>query len=134
MSTRQTLRTALAPRWWPWHLLLVDDEKALREAVAEQLTAQGFVVTQAADGKAALARLGEFAYDIVITDLRLPGADGRKVLQEARGRYPDIIAIVITGYGTVKDAVELIKQGANDFITKPFQPNDFRETVLDLIR
>jgi DNA-binding NtrC family response regulator len=105
----------------PWHLLLVDDEKALREAVAEQLSGQGFVVTQAADGTAALARLSEFAYDIVVTDLRLPGADGRRVLDEARARYPDIIAIVITGFGTVKDAVELIKQGASDFITKPFQ-------------
>ena len=105
----------------PWHLLLVDDEKALREAIGEQLADQGFVVTQAADGKAALARLSDFAYDIVVTDLRLPGADGRKVLEEARARYPDIIAIVITGYGTVKDAVELIKQGASDFITKPFQ-------------
>ncbi|HUF24971.1 MAG TPA: sigma-54 dependent transcriptional regulator [Vicinamibacterales bacterium] len=105
----------------PWHLLLVDDEKAFREAIAEQLADRGFVVTQAADGTSALDRLSEFAYDIVVTDLRLPGADGRKVLQEARARYPDIIAIVITGYGTVKDAVELIKQGASDFITKPFQ-------------
>ena len=104
-----------------WHLLLVDDEKALREAIGEQLADQGFVVTQAADGQSALARLSEFAYDIVVTDLRLPGADGRRVLEEARARYPDIIAIVITGYGTVKDAVELIKQGASDFITKPFQ-------------
>jgi len=105
----------------PWHLLLVDDEKALREAIAEQLKAKGFAVTEAADGRAALARLADFAYDIVVTDLRLPGADGRRVVEEARARYPDIIAIVITGYGTVKDAVELIKQGASDFITKPFQ-------------
>jgi len=105
----------------PWHLLLVDDEKALREAIADQLAEKGFVVTQAGDGAEALARLGEFAYDIVVTDLRLPGADGRRVMDEARARYPDIIAIVITGYGTVKDAVELIKQGASDFITKPFQ-------------
>ncbi|HEX6322235.1 MAG TPA: sigma-54 dependent transcriptional regulator [Vicinamibacterales bacterium] len=105
----------------PRHLLLVDDESAFREAIAEQLTDRGFVVTEAADGQSALDRLSEFAYDIVVTDLRLPGVDGRKVLQEARARYPDIIAIVITGYGTVKDAVELIKQGASDFITKPFQ-------------
>src|SRR5688572_18401235 len=105
----------------PWHLLLVDDEKALREAIAEQLVGHGFAVTQAADGAEALARLSEFAYDIVVTDLRLPGADGRQVVEEARARYPEIIAIVITGYGTVKDAVELIKQGASDFITKPFQ-------------
>jgi DNA-binding NtrC family response regulator len=105
----------------PWHLLLVDDEKALREAIAEQLAGAGFVVTEAAEGRAALARLGEFAYDILVTDLRLPGADGRRIVEEARARYPDIIAIVITGYGTVKDAVELIKQGASDFITKPFR-------------
>ncbi|MDQ3071446.1 MAG: sigma-54 dependent transcriptional regulator [Acidobacteriota bacterium] len=105
----------------PWHLLLVDDEKALREAVSAQLADHGFVVTEAADGQSALAHLADFAYDIVVTDLRLPGVDGRRVLEEARARYPDIIAIVITGYGTVKDAVELIKQGANDFITKPFQ-------------
>jgi DNA-binding NtrC family response regulator len=105
----------------PWHLLLVDDEDALREAIAERLADHGFVVSQAADGTSALARLSEFAYDIVVTDLRLPGADGRQVLQEARARYPELIAIVITGYGTVKDAVELIKQGASDFITKPFQ-------------
>ena len=62
-----------------------------------------------------------FAFDILITDLRLPGIDGRQVLDAALERYPDIIAIVITGFGTVKDAVEAIKQGAADFITKPFQ-------------
>ena len=105
----------------PWHLLLVEDENALREAIAGQLTDQGFVVTEAGDGPGALARLSEFAYDIVITDLRLPGADGRLIVDEARSRYPEIIAIVITGYGTVKDAVDLIKQGASDFITKPFR-------------
>ena len=105
----------------PWHLLLVDDEKALREAIREQLAGHGFVVTEAADGTEALARLSDFAYDIIVTDLRLPGVDGRRVLEEARARYPDIIAIVITGFGTVKDAVDLIKQGASDFITKPFQ-------------
>jgi len=105
----------------PWQLLLVDDEQALREAIAEQLGDHGFIVTQAANGTDALAHLSEFAYDIVVTDLRLPGADGRRVLEEARTRYPDVIAIVITGFGTVKDAVELIKQGASDFITKPFQ-------------
>ena len=74
-----------------------------------------------AAGKQALERLAEFAFDILITDLRLPGIDGRKVLEAALERYPEIIPIVITGYGTVKDAVEAIKQGAADFITKPFQ-------------
>lgn len=102
-------------------LLLVDDEVALREAVAERLADHGFTVTQAGSGEEALARLTEFAYDIIVTDLRLPGVDGRQVLEFAIERYPDIIAIVITGFGTVKDAVNTIKQGAADFITKPFQ-------------
>ncbi len=103
------------------HLLLVDDEAALREAIAERLADHGFIVEQAASGEQALARLADFAFDIIVTDLRLPGVDGRAVLEAALERYPDIIAIIITGFGTVKDAVNAIKQGAADFITKPFQ-------------
>src|SRR5918992_1817763 len=105
----------------PKHLLIVDDEPALREAIAERLTDHGFVVEQAGSGEEALQRLAQFAFDILITDLRLPGINGREVLDAALERYPDLIAIVITGYGTVKDAVDAIKQGASDFITKPFQ-------------
>jgi len=104
------------------HILLVEDEAALREAVAEQLTDHGFHVEQAGSGEQAIARVAEFAFDIIITDLRLGGdADGTRVLDEARALYPDIIGIIITGFGTVKDAVEAIKRGATDFIQKPFQ-------------
>ncbi len=103
------------------HLLIVDDEAALREAIAERLADQGFLVEQAGSGEDAVQRLADFAFDIIVTDLRLPGIDGRKVLEAALERYPEIIGIVITGFGTVKDAVEAIKQGAADFITKPFQ-------------
>ena len=98
------------------HLLIVDDEHALREAIAERLADHGFLVEQAASGEQALQRLADFAFDILVTDLRLPGIDGGKVIDAALERYPEIIAIVITGYGTVKDAVEAIKQGAADFI------------------
>jgi DNA-binding NtrC family response regulator len=105
----------------PKHVLLVEDEPLLREAVAEQLMDHGFQVEQASTGEEALDRLAEFAFDIVITDLRLPGIDGRKVIEGARELFPDIIGIVVTGYGTVKDAVDAIKGGAADFITKPFQ-------------
>src|ERR671915_181423 len=103
------------------HLLIVDDEPALREAIAERLTDHGFVVEQAGSGEDALQRLSDFAFDVILTDLRLPGIHGRQVLEAALERYPEMIAIVITGYGTVKDAVEAIKQGASDFVTKPFQ-------------
>ena len=103
------------------HLLLVEDETPLREAIAEQLADRGYQVEQADSGEAALARLADFAFDIIITDLRLPGIDGSAVVEAAVGRYPEIIAIVVTGYGTVKDAVEAIKRGACDFVSKPFQ-------------
>jgi two-component system response regulator PilR (NtrC family) len=103
------------------HLLLVDDEESLRSVVAERLSDAGFDVTQAADGEAALKALDGFAFDVIISDLRLPGVDGREVIDSALTRYPGIVAIVVTGYGTVKDAVDMIKLGAADFIAKPFQ-------------
>jgi DNA-binding NtrC family response regulator len=89
--------------------------------MAERLSGQGFDIVEAENGERATELLQEFAFDIVITDLRMPGMDGTQVIEAARERYPGIIAIVITGYGTVKDAVDAIKMGASDFITKPFQ-------------
>jgi len=103
------------------HLLLVDDEAALREAIAEQLRDRGYAVDCAESGEEALTRLTDFAYDIIVADLRLPGIDGSALVEAAVGRYPDIIAIVVTGFGTTKDAVEAIKRGAWDFVSKPFQ-------------
>jgi DNA-binding NtrC family response regulator len=111
------------------HLLLVDDEPAFREVIAERLAEQGFRVEQASSGEAALERLNDFAFDVLITDLRLPGVVGRQVLDEAFARYPDILAIVITGFGTVREAVEVTRLGAEGFITKPFQ---FEELLHEL--
>jgi DNA-binding NtrC family response regulator len=103
------------------HVLLVEDEAPLREALAEQLADRGYAVEQAESGETALAKLADFAFDVIITDLRLPGIDGSAVIDAALDRYPDIVAIVVTGFGTVKDAVEAIKRGAWDFVSKPFQ-------------
>jgi two-component system response regulator PilR (NtrC family) len=111
------------------HLLFVDDEAAFREVMAERLAEHGFRVEQAGSGEEALERLNEFAFDVLVTDLRLPGVDGRQVLDEAFARYPEIIAIVITGYGTVREAVEVTRLGAEGFITKPFQ---FEELLHEL--
>src|SRR5437660_1180137 len=112
------------------HLLIVDDEGPLRQAVAEQLTDRGYRVEQADSGEVAIAKLADFAFDIIITDLRLPGIDGSAVVEAAVERYPHIIAIVVTGFGTVKDAVEAIKRGAWDFVSKPFQIDELLH-VLD---
>jgi DNA-binding NtrC family response regulator len=89
--------------------------------MAERLAERGFHVEQADSGERALQLLEQFAFDVVITDLRMPGIDGAQVIRAALERYPGIVAIVITGYGTVRDAVEAIKRGAADFVAKPFQ-------------
>jgi len=112
------------------HLLLVEDEAALRQAIAEQLSDRGYQVEQAGSGEEAIERLADFAFDIIVTDLRLPGIDGSTVVEAAVERYPHIIAIVVTGYGTVKDAVDAIKHGAWDFVSKPFQIDELLH-VLD---
>jgi DNA-binding NtrC family response regulator len=113
----------------PKHLLLVEDEAPLRTAVAERLTDIGYEVVEAGSGESALEALADFAFDIVVTDLRLPGMDGADVIEAAVGRYPEIIGIVITGYGTVRDAVDVIKRGAADFVTKPFQFDELKHAL-----
>jgi two-component system response regulator PilR (NtrC family) len=103
------------------HLLFIDDEATLRGVMAERLTERGFTVVEAESGEQALELLDQFAFDAVITDLKLPGIDGSRVLEGARERYPGIVTIVITGYGTMSDALNAGKRGASDFIAKPFQ-------------
>jgi DNA-binding NtrC family response regulator len=102
------------------HLLLIDDEAGFRDVMAARLSEAGFRVTQAGTGEAALEQLQQFAFDILVTDLRLPGVSGREVLDEALIRYPGIIAIVITGYASVREAVDITRRGAEGFIAKPF--------------
>jgi len=98
--------------------------------MAERLSQRGFEVVEAESGERALELLEQFAFDVLITDLRLPGIDGTQVVVAARERYPGIVAVVITGYGTVKDAVDAIKRGASDFIAKPFHFDELMH-VLD---
>jgi two-component system response regulator PilR (NtrC family) len=111
------------------HLLFVDDEESLRRPTAERLIDRGFEVVEAGSGEQALELLDQFAFDLLVTDLRLPGMDGTQVIDAARQRYPAIVAIVITGYGTVRDAVEAIKKGASDFITKPFHFDELMHVI-----
>ncbi len=103
------------------HVLFVEDEAALREATSERLAEMGFHVVEAESGEAALERLAAFAFDVVLTDLRLPGIDGLHVVDAARERYPDIVVIAITGYGTPNDAFEFGKRAVDRFLTKPFR-------------
>src|SRR5689334_23388568 len=102
-------------------VLVVDDEADLRQLIAESLSADGFEVAQAPDAADAIERLKNFAYDALVVDLRLPDADGMEVLDAALSRYPDILAVMVTGFGGVTEAVSAIKRGASDFLIKPCQ-------------
>jgi DNA-binding NtrC family response regulator len=100
-------------------ILVVEDKANLRQMLRATLEGAGYEVETAADGKAALRTLKVQRYLLLITDLRLPGADGMEVLRQARASDPDLPVIVMTGYGSVELAVEAMKQGASDFLTKP---------------
>jgi DNA-binding NtrC family response regulator len=102
-------------------VLIVDDDDDLREVIAEHLTGEGFIVAQAPTGADALERLKGFAYDGLVIDLKLPDADGLEILNAALTRYPEIVAVVMTGFGGVEEAVSAIKRGAIDFFIKPVQ-------------
>jgi DNA-binding NtrC family response regulator len=102
-------------------VLVVEDEADLRETIAEALVAEGFAVAQSPDAGHALERLKSFAYDGIVIDLRLPDADGMDVLDAALTRYPEILAVMVTGFGGVAEAVSAIRRGAIDFLIKPFQ-------------
>ena len=89
--------------------------------MAQRLGERGYEVVEAENGERALHLLEQFAFDALVTDLRLPGVDGIRVIEAALQRYPGIVVIVITGYGTVKDALDAGKRGVSDFVLKPFQ-------------
>jgi DNA-binding NtrC family response regulator len=105
----------------PPTVLVVEDDLDLRLTIVESLEANGFAVAQAADAADAIDRLQGFAYDGLVVDLKLPDADGMSVLSEAVARYPAIRAVIMTGFGGVGEAVQAIRQGAVDFLIKPFQ-------------
>jgi len=110
-------------------VLVVDDELDIRDACERILTRTGFQVLKASRGEKGLALLTKEKVDIVLLDLKMPGMDGLDVLKRIRDLDKMIQVIVITGYATVETAIEAMKQGAYDFIPKPFEPDQLRIVV-----
>lgn len=103
-----------------FRVLVVDDEPALREICQEALSGVGYDVALAANGQDALGKLGGKGFDLVISDLRMPDMNGQDLLGQIRQRHLDVDFLVMTGYGTTETAVDIMKNGAADYIAKPF--------------
>jgi excisionase family DNA binding protein len=102
-------------------VLVVDDEASIRDLLAKTLALAEYDVDLAPDGRAALERLRIIPYDLLITDLKMPGVDGLTVIKEARRLKTDIPVIIITGYSTESSAIEAVNLGVSGYLTKPFR-------------
>ncbi len=110
-------------------VLVVDDEANLRKVLAAMLRKEGYEVTLAADGEQGLAELAKNGADVVVTDLVMPKVGGLDVLKGSLALNPDVPVIIITAHGTVDSAVEAIKLGAFDYVTKPFEQAEIRQVI-----
>jgi two-component system response regulator PilR (NtrC family) len=111
------------------HVLVVDDERSMREVLGITLQGEGYRVSYADGGEAALGRLREDRFDLVVTDLRMRGVDGLAVLRAAKESAADTVVVVITAYASTETAVEAMKLGAYDYVTKPFKLDEIKLTL-----
>jgi len=110
-------------------ILIVDDEQDMRENIAEILTADDFEIDTVGNGEAALEKLKTNVYDMVLLDLLMPGISGMEVLPLVKRENPATQVIMVTAFSTIDNAVEAMRKGADDYITKPFKINELRMTV-----
>ncbi len=111
------------------NILIVDDEKAIRKTLGEILSYEGYKMDEAGDGEEALKKFREKAYDVVLCDIKMPKMDGIEFLERAREANPDVPIIMISGHGTIETAVEAVKKGAYDYISKPPDLNRLLITI-----
>jgi response regulator RpfG family c-di-GMP phosphodiesterase len=110
-------------------ILVVDDEEVIRDILADFLAMEGFEVRTAPDGAAALVELGNGHYDLVLSDLKMPNMGGIELLEAIAKTTPQIVTIIMTGFGTVETAIDAMKRGAYDYIMKPFKMEEVVHTV-----
>lgn len=115
-------------------VLIVDDEVNMRLVLAAMLKKEGYAITAAADGREALQILKSNKMDVVVTDLKMPNLDGMGLLHCITEQYPEVPVIMITAHGTVATAVEALKKGALDYITKPFELDDLKNIISKAIK
>jgi PAS domain S-box-containing protein len=116
------------------HILVVDDEPAVLALCARALNRVGYVAEGVGDSETALDRLTQDVFDLLLTDIRMPGRDGLELLAMAKELDPHLSVVMITGYGTMEEALRAIRLGAEGFLLKPFEPTELVEAVRDSLR
>jgi len=112
-------------------ILIIDDEKTLRYFLRRHLEDEGYQVTEAADGQTALRLIAQQAFDLALVDLRLTDMDGLDIVRELRQLAPNTGVIIMTGHATLDSAIEALRQGAHDYLTKPFDTSELLASVSD---
>lgn len=130
-EVKPTLATKLVG---PARLLIIEDEPLIRSSLAEFLEQEGFLVQTAANGPAGLQLAEKTAFDLVLTDIQMPGMDGVEVLERIQQRNPETFVILVTAYGTVETAVEAFKRGAQDYLLKPLRFDEVVAKVRQLLQ
>ncbi len=113
----------------PAHILVVDDEESIRDLCARVLTRAGYAVVTAPSGEEAVVRLAQEAFDLLISDIRMPGISGLEVLERAKATFPRIRVVLITGFGTPQMLTRAQQSGADRILTKPFNPMELLAAV-----
>jgi len=110
-------------------IFIIDDEESIRDSCTQVLTKDGYEVQTSSDGREAVNILNKSRFDIILLDLKLPGIPGIKILKKIIKSTPEIPVIIITGFASIESAVNTIKQGAFDYLAKPFSPEELRTIV-----
>ncbi|CUT04960.1 Response regulator receiver domain-containing protein [Candidatus Kryptobacter tengchongensis] len=110
-------------------VLVVDDEEALRYLLSSELAAEGYEVETAGDGDEAIEAIKQKDYDVVLLDIKMPRVDGFEVLRFIKQNKPEIKVIMLTAYADVKNAIEALKLGASDFVSKPYDLEDILTSI-----
>jgi DNA-binding NtrC family response regulator len=122
------------PAMEPAQIIIVDDEPNMIKVLGALLKREGYHIIEAMSGEEALELLEEHHVDAMVTDMKMPGMDGMQVLDTALGRHPDLPVIMITAHGTIDTAVEALKKGAFDYITKPFEWSELRSVIAKAVQ
>jgi len=115
-------------------ILIADDEETARNSLGQILTDDGYQVCLAADGKEALRLVAQESPDVLLTDLRMPGMDGQEVLSRVRQGYPEVAVVVMTAHGTIRSAVRSLRDGAEDYLTKPIDVEELEHLLERLLK